>query len=69
MIAGTLHTLNRFLACLTTVAYCSNQYFFQENQLYKRRGVLCTVLNHKMSFTAVEFETGFLRFMISRHKC
>ncbi len=38
-----------------------NQYFFHENQLYKRRGVLCTVLNHKMSSTAVEFETGFLK--------
>ncbi len=28
MIAGTLHTLNRCLAHLTTMAYCSNRYFF-----------------------------------------
>jgi hypothetical protein len=49
------------MAHLTAMAYCSNLYLSYENQLYKRRGVLCTVLNHKMSHTAVEFETGFLK--------
>ncbi len=35
IIAGTWHTLNRFLACLTTVAYCSNQFYFMRMSFLK----------------------------------